>query len=163
MHRLYCRLETDGCIRDHRRDYPFQSSYPDCMEAADEDYKEDPATHLLQPWYLVRLVLIMFDLCNLILPKCYYHVHHTPAIFTRGCRHYRPNLHSDWHVDYRIHFQWSCAYMRCRPHHQKPDTILPERVQDAHKCSFRLHLGPQHLQLHEQTKLQVIAGQKSWL
>jgi len=53
--------------------------------------------------------------------------------------------------------------MRCRPHYQKPDTILPKRVQDAHECSFKLHHGPQYLQLYEQTKLQVIAGQKEWL
>jgi hypothetical protein len=47
MHRLYRRLETDGCIRNHRRDYSLQSSYSDRMEAADADYKEDSVTRLL--------------------------------------------------------------------------------------------------------------------
>jgi hypothetical protein len=61
MHRLYRCLEIDGRIRNHRRDYPLQSSYSDCMEAADEDCKEDPATRLLQPWHLVSLVSITFD------------------------------------------------------------------------------------------------------
>jgi hypothetical protein len=50
--------------------------------------------------------------------------------------------------------------MRCRPHHQELDTILPKRVQDAYAEFFKLRPEHQQLQLHEQTKLQVIAEQE---
>jgi hypothetical protein len=50
-----------------------------------------------------------------------------------------------------------------RPHHQELDTVRPERIQDAHEGFFKLRSKPQHLQLYEQTKLQVIGGQEKWV